>query len=64
MRETREIAMEETVPKASDPEHPASRLARDRDEHVARMLFAGNALAQQIAVTGTVTSAGVARSPA
>ena len=59
MRETREIAMEETVPRRQSFINTPMRVLRAIGTSVLLvMLFAGNALAQQIAVTGTVTGAG------
>jgi TonB-linked SusC/RagA family outer membrane protein len=57
MRETREIAMEETVPRRqSFRNNPLSVLRAVGMSMLLSMLFAGVAMAQQIAVTGTVTS--------
>src|SRR5689334_2337370 len=57
MRETREIAMEETVPRRqSFRNNPLSVLRAVGMSMLFSMLFAGVALAQSIAVTGTVTS--------
>jgi TonB-linked SusC/RagA family outer membrane protein len=58
MRETREIAMEETVPRRqSFRNNPLSVLLRAVGMSMLfSMLFAGVAMGQQIAVTGTVTS--------
>jgi len=59
MRETREIAMEETVPRRQSFTNIPLRVLRAIGTSVLLvMLFAGNALAQQVAVTGTVTGAG------
>jgi TonB-linked SusC/RagA family outer membrane protein len=59
MRETREIAMEETVPKRQSFTTTPLRVLRAIGTSVLLvMLFAGNALAQQIAVTGMVSGAG------
>ena len=59
MRETREIAMEETVPRRQVIQNTPLRVLRAIGTSVLLvMLFAGNALAQQIAVTGTVSGAG------
>ena len=59
MRETREIAMEETVPRRQSFRNTPLRVLRAIGTSVVLvMLFAGNALAQAIAVTGTVTGAG------
>jgi TonB-dependent starch-binding outer membrane protein SusC len=59
MRETREIAMEETVPRRQSFKNTPLRVLRAIGTSVLLvMLFAGNALAQQIAVTGTVSGAG------
>src|SRR6478752_3729703 len=57
MRETREIAMEETVPRRqSFRNNPLSVLRTVGMSMLFSMLFAGVAAAQTIAVTGTVTS--------
>ena len=57
MRETREIAMEETVPRRQSFRiNPLSVLRAVGMSMLLSMLFAGVAMAQQIAVTGTVTS--------
>ena len=58
MRETREIAMEETVPRRqSFRNNPLSVLLRAVGMSMLfSMLFVGVAMAQQVAVTGTVTS--------
>ena len=60
MRETREIAMEETVPKRQSFKDTPLRVLRAIGTSVLLvMLIAGSALAQsQIAVTGTVSGAG------
>ncbi len=59
MRETREIAMEETVPRRQSTSNTPLRVLRAVGTSLLLvMLFAGNALAQAIAVTGTVTGAG------
>src|SRR5829696_586955 len=59
MRETREIAMEETVPRRQVIRNTPLRVLRAIGTSVLLvMLFAGSALAQQIAVAGTVTGAG------
>src|SRR5690349_19332205 len=59
MRETREIAMEETVPKRQSTSNTPMRALRALGTSLLLvMLFAGNALAQAIAVTGTVSGAG------
>ena len=59
MRETREIAMEETVPRRQVIINTPLRVLRAIGTSVLLvMLFAGSALAQQIAVTGAVTGAG------
>jgi TonB-dependent starch-binding outer membrane protein SusC len=59
MRETREIAMEETVPRRQSFINTPLRVLRAIGTSVLLvMLFAGSALAQAIAVTGTVTGAG------
>jgi TonB-linked SusC/RagA family outer membrane protein len=57
MRETREIAMEETVPSRQSFRNTPLRVLRAVGMSMLfSMLFAGVAMAQQIAVTGTVTS--------
>jgi TonB-linked SusC/RagA family outer membrane protein len=57
MRETREIAMEETVPRRQSFRNNPLRVLRAVGMSMLfSMLFAGVATAQQIAVTGTVTS--------
>ncbi len=57
MRETREIAMEETVPRRQSFRiNPLSALRALGMSMLLSMLFAGVAMAQAIAVTGTVTS--------
>jgi TonB-dependent starch-binding outer membrane protein SusC len=57
MRETREIAMEETVPRRQSFRiNPLSALRAAGMSMLLSMLFAGVALAQAVAVTGTVTS--------
>jgi len=59
MRETREIAMEETVPRRQSFKDTPLRVLRAIGTSVLLvMLIASNALAQAIAVTGTVTGAG------
>jgi TonB-linked SusC/RagA family outer membrane protein len=59
MRETREIAMEETVPRRQSTSNTPLRALRAVGTSLLLvLLFAGNALAQAIAVTGTVTGAG------
>jgi TonB-linked SusC/RagA family outer membrane protein len=59
MRETREIAMEETVPRRQSFRNTPLRVLRAiGTSALLVMLFAGNALAQAIGVTGTVTGAG------
>jgi TonB-linked SusC/RagA family outer membrane protein len=59
MRETREIAMEETVPRRHSFTNTPLRVLRAiGTSMLLAMLFAGTALAQQIAVSGTVTGAG------
>src|SRR5215213_4934132 len=59
MRETREIAMEETVPRRQPFINTPLRVLRAIGKSMLlAMLFAGTALAQQIAVSGTVTGAG------
>jgi TonB-dependent starch-binding outer membrane protein SusC len=59
MRETREIAMEETVPRRQSFINTPLRVLRAIGTSVLLvMLFVGSALAQAIAVTGTVTGAG------
>ena len=59
MRETREIAMEETVPRRQVIRSTPLRVLRAIGTSILLvMLLAGNALAQQIAVTGTVSGAG------
>jgi TonB-linked SusC/RagA family outer membrane protein len=58
MRETREIAMEETVPRRQSWSNtPIRALRAIGTSLLLAMLFAGSALAQQIAVTGTVSGA-------
>ncbi|HET9799548.1 MAG TPA: carboxypeptidase-like regulatory domain-containing protein, partial [Gemmatimonadaceae bacterium] len=58
MRETREIAMEETVPRRhSFKINPLRGLRALGMGMLVTMLMAGVAMAQQIAVTGTVTGA-------
>jgi len=57
MRETREIAMEETVPRRqSFRNNPLRVLGAIGMSMLFSMLFVGVAMAQQVAVTGTVTS--------
>jgi TonB-linked SusC/RagA family outer membrane protein len=57
MRETREIAMEETVPSRQSFRNTPLRVLRAVGmSMLASMLFASVAMAQAIAVTGTVTS--------
>jgi TonB-dependent starch-binding outer membrane protein SusC len=57
MRETREIAMEETVPRRQSFRNNPLRVIRAMGmSMLLSMLVAGVAMAQQIAVTGTVTS--------
>ena len=59
MRETREIAMEETVPRRQSTSNTPLRALRAVGTSLLLvLLFAGNALAQAIAVTGTVSGAG------
>ena len=59
MRETREIAMEETVPKRQSFRTTPLRVLRAiGTSMLLAMLFAGSALAQQLAVSGTVTGQG------
>ena len=57
MRETREIAMEETVPRRQSFRiNPLSALRAVGMSMLLSMLFVGVAMAQQVAVTGTVSS--------
>jgi TonB-dependent starch-binding outer membrane protein SusC len=59
MRETREIAMEETVPRRQSTSNTPLRALRAVGTSLLLvLLFAGNALAQAIAVTGTVSGSG------